>query len=328
MTIGEIAKRAGVSPAAVSRYFNNGYVSEQKRAAIGKVVEETGYRPSAQAQTLRTRKTKLIGVIVPRIDSEPIGRIVSGILSVLEQSGYRMLLADTQNDPGRELEYLGVFGEKQVDGVILAATIFTPGHIKQLKAMTIPLAIVGQRLDGCYCVYHDDYRSMYDMTRWVIGQGCRRLAFMRALQEDQAAGRERYRGYCEALLEAGLSERAACCVTADFTVESGFQKARELFDICPDAEAVLCAADNMAIGVLQYLKEQKGGSAGRILVTGHGDSALMRVMTPPAPTVRYYYEDSGMLAARMVLDLVDKKEGVAREIRLGYQLVTGPVTTK
>ena len=55
MTIGEIAKRAGVSPAAVSRYFNNGYVSEQKRAAIGKVVEETGYRPSAQAQTLRTR---------------------------------------------------------------------------------------------------------------------------------------------------------------------------------------------------------------------------------------------------------------------------------
>lgn len=322
MTIGEIAKRAGVSQAAVSRYFNNGYVSEEKRAAIRRVVEETGYRPSAQAQTLRTRKTKLIGVIVPRIDSEPIGRIVSGILSVLEQSGYRMLLADTQSDPDRELEYLEVFGEKQVDGVILAATIFTPRHVKQLKAMTIPLAIVGQQLEGCHCVYHDDYGSMYEMTRWVIGQGRRRLAFMSALREDRAAGEERYRGYCDALRAAGLGEGAGLSVTADFTVESGYRKAQELLSICPAPEAILCAADNMAIGVLQYLKEQKGGQAGGILVTGHGDSALTRVMSPPVPTVRYYYEDSGILAARMVLDLLGQKEMAAREIRLGYELVT------
>lgn len=69
MNIAEIAKMAGVSKAAVSRYLNNGYISEEKREAIRKVVEETGYRPSVQAQTLRTRKTRMIGVIVPKISS-------------------------------------------------------------------------------------------------------------------------------------------------------------------------------------------------------------------------------------------------------------------
>ena len=85
----EIAKRAGVSSAAVSRYFNNGYISVEKQEAIRKVVEETGDRPSIQAQTLRTKRTRMIGVIVPKVASASIGRIVEGILSVLNESEYQ-----------------------------------------------------------------------------------------------------------------------------------------------------------------------------------------------------------------------------------------------
>ena len=96
MNIAEIAKMAGVSKAAVSRYLNNGYISEEKREAIRKVVEETGYRPSVQAQTLRTRKTRMIGVIVPKISSTSVARVVEGILSTLNERGYQMLLAVAQ----------------------------------------------------------------------------------------------------------------------------------------------------------------------------------------------------------------------------------------
>ncbi len=99
MNIAEIAKLAGVSNAAVSRYFNNGYISDEKRRAIQKVVEETGYRPSVQAQMLRTKKTRMIGVIVPRIASASIGKEVEGVLSVLNKSEYQLLLAVTQNNP-------------------------------------------------------------------------------------------------------------------------------------------------------------------------------------------------------------------------------------
>ena len=105
MNIAEIAKMAGVSSAAVSRYFNHGYISEQKRESIRKVVEKTGYRPSIQAQTLRTKKTNMIGVIVPKIASGSIGKVVEGILSELNRKGYQMLLAVAQNDPEMELKY-------------------------------------------------------------------------------------------------------------------------------------------------------------------------------------------------------------------------------
>ena len=77
MNINEIARLAGVSRATVSRYLNDGYVSDEKKAVIRKVIEETGYQPSSQAQMLRTKKTKLVGVIIPKINSDTVGRMVA-----------------------------------------------------------------------------------------------------------------------------------------------------------------------------------------------------------------------------------------------------------
>ena len=87
MNINEIARLAGVSRATVSRYLNDGYVSDEKKAVIRKVIEETGYQPSSQAQMLRTKKTKLVGVIIPKINSDTVGRMVAGISDVLSRSG-------------------------------------------------------------------------------------------------------------------------------------------------------------------------------------------------------------------------------------------------
>ena len=106
MTIKEIARLANVSSAAVSRYLNGGYISEEKRAQIKKVIEETGYHPSAQARTLRTKRASLIGVVVPKINSESISRVTEGIGSVLAERGYQMLLASTDNNAKKEIEYL------------------------------------------------------------------------------------------------------------------------------------------------------------------------------------------------------------------------------
>ena len=145
MTIAEIASRAGVSKAAVSRYLNNGYVSSEKREAIRRVIEETGYVPSQQAQTLRTGKSRMIGVIVPRIDSESISRVVAGISQVLESRGYRLLLATTANRIEKELEYLEVFRSGNVDGVILLATMLSAAHRKALAALGVP------DIEGIFC---------------------------------------------------------------------------------------------------------------------------------------------------------------------------------
>ena len=106
MNISMIAQLAEVSTATVSRYLNNGYVSEQKRKRIQAVIEQTGYTPSSSAQTLRTGRNNLIGVIVPKISSESVSRMVDGITEVVNNAGYQVLLANTGNNTEREMEYL------------------------------------------------------------------------------------------------------------------------------------------------------------------------------------------------------------------------------
>lgn len=321
MNIAEIAKLAGVSSAAVSRYFNNGYISEEKREAIRRVVEETGYRPSIQAQMLRTHRTKMIGVVLPRIDSSPIGSMVSGILSVLDEQGYQLLLADTQNNEKKELEYLSVFNEKQVDGVIFIATVFTPAHRRALKAMNLPLVVLGQQMKGCCCVYFDDYQSVFDMTALLIQRGCRRLGYISVFHQDRAAGLDRYRGYCDAAEAAGLGELKDRYVVADFSMKSGYEKAGELSRRFGPPDAVVCATDTIAIGAMQYFKAQGYAVPGQIQITGHGDTAQGTVTTPALTTVHYEYEEGGAITARMLLEALEKKTGAVKEVKLGFSIV-------
>lgn len=321
MNIAEIAKLAGVSSAAVSRYFNDGHISEEKREAIRKVVEQTGYRPSVQAQTLRTKKTKMIGVIVPKIASASIGKIVEGILSALNQSGYQMLLAVAQNDAQKELEYLAAFHEKQVDGVILVATVFTHEHKQMLRNITVPVVIVGQYLAGYCAVFHDDYHASYDLTKLVIEKGRKNLGYIGAMQQDQAVGAERYRGFCDAVHDTGYEELARNYVTAAFTVASGYEKTEELLEKFDGLDGIICATDTMAAGAIQYLREHDIKIPEQILVAGQGDSDIARVMEPQLMTVHYAYEESGEIAIQMLMELLGDGEKAIKEVKLGYYIV-------
>ena len=116
MNITEFAAYAGVSKAAVSRFFNGGYLSAEKKAAIAKAVEETGYRPSMQAQMMRTRRTKQLGVILPKLSSESCARMVEGISRVLDEQGYQLLLVNTANDNTREVRAMDMLRHDAVDG--------------------------------------------------------------------------------------------------------------------------------------------------------------------------------------------------------------------
>lgn len=321
MNVSEIAKLAGVSAATVSRYFNSGYLSEEKRKAIQKVVEETGYRPSLQAQTLRTKKTKMIGVIVPKIASASIGKVVEGILSVLNRENYQMLLAVTQNNPQKELEYLKAFNGRQVDGVILVATVFTPEHKRLLKKLLSPVVIVGQQLDGYCCVFHDDYHASYDITKYILETGRTNPGYLSAIQKDKAVGEERYRGFSDAVRHMGRKELADQFVTASFTVASGYEKTKELLEKYNDLDAIVCATDSMAAGAVQYLNECGIDVPGQILVAGQGDSDMVKITSPPLLTVHYSYEKSGEIAVEMLMKNLYAEERMRQEVKLGYYIV-------
>ena len=320
MNISEIAKLAGVSPSAVSRYLNNGSLSEEKKEAIRRVIAETGYRPLVQAQSLRTRRTKTIGVILPKIDSFSISNVVAGIDAVLERAGFQLLLADTHNSPELELRYLDLFDDQRVDGVILIGTVFTQRHLACLKKSRVPLVIAGQQLAGAFCVYHDDYHAFRDLTELLLRRGCRRLAYMGALPQDKAVGQERKRAYQDAVRAAGLAGQAEHTAVADFTIDSGRETAGKLWEAYGPLDALLCATDNMAVGALQFCKSQGIRVPEQLCLTGQGASNLSAMVTPSITSIRYFYEESGADAASLLLERLENPDAPPREIKLGYAI--------
>lgn len=326
MNIGDIAKLAGVSKATVSRYFNHGYLSEEKREAVRQVVEETGYRPNQQAQTLRTRKSRTVGVILPRLDSISLSRITSGILTTLNVNHYHVMLADTQGDAALEIAYMKSLREQHVDGMILLATVFTPEHQNLLEKLQIPFVVTGQNDVSCDCVCQDDYHALYDMTSLVLGKGRKKIGYIGALKQDLAIGEERYRGFCDAVTQAGREDLKANFVITGFSIREGYDGARMLLDRHPDLDAIICATDEIAAGTIHYLKEQGIHIPEQMMVTGVDDSLTAHVMTPSLTTVHYNYEESGATAANLLLErFSDQQSGVdpfpKQQVVMPYRIV-------
>lgn len=320
MDINEIARRAGVSRATVSRYLNDGYVSREKRELISRVINETGYVPSQQARTLRTGKTKLVGVIIPKINSHSVSRMVAGITKVLGQSGYQVLLANTDNDEKVEVDYLNLFAERnKVDGIILIATAFTHAHRRALDSLNIPVIILGQRLSGHSCVYQDDYHALYDLTRSVL-KTSRTPGYIGVYEKDVAAGRERHRAFIDACASMGVSANPQAQQSATFTVDSGYLCAEKILDAVPGVDALVCATDDIAFGAMTCLREYGKSIPEDVQVTGVGDSTLSKIVTPSLTTIRFYYLTSGAEAAKMLVDAMTDGDGVPRELRMGYEI--------
>ena len=230
MTIKEIARLANVSSAAVSRYLNGGYVSEKKRAQIKKVIEETGYHPSAQARTLRTKRACLIGVVAPKINSESISRITEGIGNVLSAKGYQMLLASTDNNAKKEIEYLHLFEKYPVDGIILIGTMITAEHRRFLKNAKIPVVVTGQYTKYTNCIYHDDYGAGKAMGRLAASLSHGHVAYIGVTREDKAAGSAREDGFRAGLRAEGMELEEKYVRISAFRTDSGYEAAMSLLE--------------------------------------------------------------------------------------------------
>ena len=193
MTISDIAKMAGVSSAAVSRYLNGGPLSEQKRAVIHEVVEKTGYRPDTAAQTLRTGKVNQVGVIAPSIGSQSVGQITAGIASELDAKSYLMLLGNTELDAQRELQ------RNHVAGIILLGSYYTPQLAQALKNCRVPVVVTGQRFQDVACVYNDDRTAARELAQRMLDHGRKRIVYIGGTERDDATGVQRREGVQDAL---------------------------------------------------------------------------------------------------------------------------------
>ncbi|MEE3392498.1 MAG: LacI family DNA-binding transcriptional regulator [Lachnospiraceae bacterium] len=326
ITIKDVARIAGVSSASVSRYLNNGYLSEEKREAVKKAIEETGFVPSRQARLLRAGETHSIGVIIPKIDSEGISRIVLGITEVLSEAGYDVLLGNTGVNSDKELEYLNIFSRGNVDGIIYLASWLTPKHKRILKRSSYPVIVIGQKCDEVTCVYHDEEGAAKALTDLILKRGRHDPACIGISEKDQAMGAARIRGFRASVKEHGLTIREENIITcADDSMEEGCQKAKVLFDNDPGIDALYCASDYIAAGAMKVLKERGIRVPDQISVCGMGNTRISRVISPSLTTAQYYYKTSGEEAARLLLEDL-KKKTLKKSIQLEYEIIENEST--
>ena len=325
LNIIDIAKLAGVSKSTVSRYLNNGYVSSEARDKIKKILDETGFTPQRQAKGMRTKKTNLIGVIVPKISSETPARVVEGITEILSPNGYDILIANTNLSIEKELEYLNIFKVNQVDGIIFMATKVTEKHIEVMNNLEVPIVVVAQDVEGFSSVFFNEYDATRDITSYLIEKGHNKLVYIGVYEEDKAVGLYRKEAYIETLKENNINIVEENIKIGNFSEESGYELAKDIIENGNIPTAIVAVTDNLALGAIEYLTDNNYRVPEDIAVVGMGDSKLSRVITPKLSTVHYHYKTAGRKSAEIILeylkDTTTNKEKMVKKVRLDCLLV-------
>ncbi|PTM59939.1 LacI family DNA-binding transcriptional regulator [Desmospora activa] len=326
VTIRDVAKRAGVSIATVSRVLNQSKpVSNPLKQRIMQAVEETGYRPNAVARSMIRKKTGLIGVIVPEIANPYFSGLVEGIEAVAKERAYYTVLAISEKDDRRELELLRIFQSKQMDGILWAAARLDPACQQEIIQSNIPCVIIGQRLKNkdIPSVAIDNRRAAYETVSHLIQLGHRRIGMIHGPLWDVQSGRERLEGYHLALQTYGLSFRSDWTAEAgEFNVENGYQGMRAIWRTAEKPTALFCACDRLAVGAMTYLKQEGVSLPEEFSVAGFDDEELASLITPRLTTVRHSPYQMGYKSAQILTDRIKgKRDSRCDAITLDYQVI-------
>jgi LacI family transcriptional regulator len=331
-TLTDVAREAGVHPSTASRALNpdtRGMVTEEVAARVGEVAERLGWRRSALAAGLRTRRSRIVGILVPDLVNPIFPPILRAAEARLAAEGYATLVANTDNDPERERMLVARMAEHLVDGLMLASAAEGSEAVALCRRYAIPAVLVNRRLRGAglSSVTNDDGHGIALAVAHLVGLGHRRIAHL-AGPAGVSTAADRRTGFRAALARAGLDAGAApVSAAATYSREAGRLACARLLD-AGEVTAIVAANDMLALGVYEEA-ERRGIAVGRELsVTGFNDMPFVDRMAPPLTTVRIQHAAMGAEAASLLLSAMAAPDAPRRSLRLRAELVvrgsTGP----
>lgn len=301
-TIREVAARAGVSTATVSRSLRGGTgVEPATRKKVEAAARELRYRPSGVARSLKLRATSTVGLIVTDIENPYFPQIVSAVEDAAREAGYSVLLADGRRDPERELESLDILAEREVDGMIIASTAVSRRHRERILELHCPAVIVNSEstVPGVPAVMSDNVMGGRLAAEHALELGHRALVFVGDDDDHNSAVQARIDGAQAAVADRGGDARfrvVASMGIGDGAVEGGIRAARELVQASFEETAVLCRNDLSAIGVMRGLIDAGRRIPEDVSVVGYDDIELAAYVEPALSTVRQSTEEMARLA--------------------------------
>ena len=314
ITIEDIAREAGVSIATVSRVINKTKpVSPELQSRVFAVIEKNHFKPNILAQGLVTKKTHMIGIIVPDISNAVFGNLIKGINSICSGEGYTIMVCESQGDLKKELQLLDIMEDKQIEGLLFAGVDVNHTLVQGMLSKNYPVVLVTQEASedegAISTVVHNNIDAMYDAVRFLLDNGHERIAYLGGPRNDFSSGKKRLKGYRKALEEAGIKIRDSYIVQGDFSFAAGYNGMKVLYEENNKLPtAVVTGSDLIAVGAIQYLNNMLVKIPEDISIMGFDDSDFATYFKPELSTVRISYFDEGQKAARVLLQLINGEQ--------------------
>jgi LacI family sucrose operon transcriptional repressor len=321
MNIAQIAKLAGVAPATVSRYLNNGYVSAEKREKIRRIIAETGYSPRCPVPIVRVNKSYLIAIIVPKLVSESTSAMLEGISAALAGTGYNLILANTFGSVEKEIEYLRLYRDDDVDGVILIGTVITNEHHNVMRGYSKPIVLLNQFDKNYPCVYFDDYSAAYTSVKHLIAKGCRRIAGIYVPPVNKGEGRSRIDGCYDAMMNSALSYDEKLMAESDHSAEGGQAAMKQILSSGMKFDGLFCATDTIAVGALRVMEAYGLKTPDDVKVATIGNSSIMAVPNTSLTSAQLNYNAGGREAFNILMERIEGNTKIMKQYKLGFELI-------
>jgi LacI family transcriptional regulator len=297
-TITDVARRANVSTATVSRVLSGGGAArDETRERVLAAARELGYRPSGVARSLRQRATRTLGLIVTDIENPFFPELVRTVEDAAREQGYAILLCNASDDPEREAGYLDLLVDRWVDGVVIAASNLGVRHREWLLAAPLPIVLVNSvdRAIDLPTIASDSVLGGRLAAEHLVALGHRRFGIVTAGPRNLDAP-DRLRGAQSALREAGIPSSDAHVAIEEPTVAGGQRAAAAMLAGDPAVTALVAYNDLMAIGAMRAVRASERRVPDDISVVGFDDVDLAAFVDPPLTTIAQATAEMGRWA--------------------------------
>jgi LacI family transcriptional regulator len=323
-SIKDVAREAGVSIATVSRVLNDiDVVNEDTKKKVKDAIKKLSYRPNIVARSLKTQKSSTIGIIIPDISNQFYPEIVRGCEDVANIYNYNIMLCNSDLDLDKEMESLRILKEKMIDGVIYMSSSIDQNVISLIKELEMPVVLVETTdSDGIFpSVTIDNVAAAADAVKYLISKGNKNIAYVGTSLEKVNALSKRYTGYLSALDEMGLELNKDLIYIGGIKPKDGYLGINSILDTGAKVDAVFCASDEIAMCVINALRDRNIKVPGDVDVMGFNDIYSASVFYPKLTTIAQPMYDMGSVSMRMLIKSINNLQVEEKHFVLPYRLV-------
>lgn len=324
-TIWDVAKLAGVSKSTVSRVMNNGSASDEARKAVLDAIKKLNYQPSCFAKNIRTQKSMTIALMIPDASNFFYTEMFKAIEQVAYEHEYMVILCDTQNSTEAEIAYAEKLLQRRIDGLIYCTYRMDKEAQNYFVSLSRKMPVVFA--DHSFRIYEDislvateGYTSSRNAARFLYHKGCRRIAYI-SFPRDVQVTQPRYEGYLKGLEDCGLTPdlNLVYFPPAERSMSArdmGYNGAKHLLSSGIKVDAIMTAADPIAMGAIKYLKFQGVKIPEEIKIIGFDNNEVCEIIDPTLTTIAQPIDKIGTTAAQI---LFNKIAGDASEERVLFE---------